>query len=412
MITAFKQLLLLISDRGLKLGAGIIINILVARNLDNSQYASIAIGLAITSVVFPVVTFGLQGIIYDTALKYKTIVILDRFLDKVIKKAFLISSIVYSVLLLLIQQFFSYNLYELLIITNIFLYSLFRIVDLYRGMFEANHKADILVKFEWIAYGIIVILRLYILHVLPNVIYYSLTYVLDSILLAISIYYAKKKLIDLLDNREENGFDSFISIKQFSSKAFQLGIYTVLIACMREGDKFLIERVFGSEFLGVYAKMFITITPLFFIPVVIGSAMMPLLQGTKESTFFKYRRTILSLTILQGLGIASLIVFFRFEICSLLKLTDHSDLLIGLAWIYPLVSMVSILNRFNVYDEELVISWSSACVGLCGFMLVMLFFPLTKSSAFYPQLFGWALVGIILLINEIVKNVKHLGNSV
>ena len=306
MITAFKQLLLLISDRGLKLGAGIIINILVARNLDNSQYASIAIGLAITSVVFPVVTFGLQGIIYDTALKYKTIVILDRFLDKVIKKAFLISSIVYSVLLLLIQQFFSYNLYELLIITNIFLYSLFRIVDLYRGMFEANHKADILVKFEWIAYGIIVILRLYILHVLPNVIYYSLTYVLDSILLAISIYYAKKKLIDLLDNREENGFDSFISIKQFSSKAFQLGIYTVLIACMREGDKFLIERVFGSEFLGVYAKMFITITPLFFIPVVIGSAMMPLLQGTKESTFFKYRRTILSLTILQGLGIASL----------------------------------------------------------------------------------------------------------
>lgn len=412
MITAVKQLLLLIFDRALKLGAGIIVNILVARNLDNSRYALIAIGLAITSVVFPAITFGLQGIIYDTALKFKSIIILDRFLYKIIKKLFIIACTVYTIILLIINQYYGYSWYELLIILNIFLYSLFRIFDLYRGMFEANHKADILVKFEWIAYGIIVILRLYILHVVPNVIYYSLTYVLDSILLAVSIYYAKNKLIHSFDNREENVLDSFISIKQFSSKAFQLGIYTVLIACMREGDKFLIERVFGPEFLGVYAKMFITITPLFFIPVVIGSALIPLLKDKEESTFFKYRRAILSLITLQGLGIASLIVIFRGEISSLLNLTDHSDLLIGLAWIYPLVSVVSILNRFNVYDEELLISWSSASFGLCGFVLVMLFFPITKSSAFYPQLVGWALVGIILLINEIVKNVKHFGNSV
>lgn len=268
----------LFAENVLRLISGVLIGVWVTRYLGPEKYGIISYALAFVAIFSTVAKVGLDSIVIRDLVNHpekKTLYLGTAFWLKFIGGIFtflLITAISY-----LSSNSSTNNLY-ILIITAGLLFQSYEVIDFYYQSQVKSKYVSICKIIQLVLSGAV---KLYLIYIQADIIYFVLTYLLEQVSLAILLYLA-------YHSQRHEPFYSKFNVKiaqQLILESWPVIVIGIAITIQSKLDQVILGSMLGSVPLGYYALAISFIEIISFIPLIINSSVTPaIINARKRST--------------------------------------------------------------------------------------------------------------------------------
>jgi O-antigen/teichoic acid export membrane protein len=271
----------LFAENVLRLISGILIGVWVTRYLGPEKYGVISYALAFVAIFSTIAKVGLDSIVIRDLVNHpekKTQYLGTAFWLKLIGSLFTI--IVVGVLAYFSPNSSSTNLYILVIASGLIFQS-YEVIDFYYQSQVKSKYVSISKIIQLVLSGVI---KLYLIYIHADVIYFVLTYLLEQFTLALLLYLA-------YNSQKHESFSQHFNSKIAKSlllESWPVIIVGIAITIQSKIDQVILGSMLGSTSLGFYALAISFIEIISFLPVIINSSITPAIINAKKRSTAEY----------------------------------------------------------------------------------------------------------------------------
>jgi O-antigen/teichoic acid export membrane protein len=293
----------LIAEKILRIISALFVGIFVARYLGPTNFGIINYATSFIALFAVISNLGLDEIVIKKLLKN------PEENNRILGTTFILKlfGVSITIFLIFVTFFFGINDYKTKLYIGIISISLFfqpfYVIDFY---FQSKVQSKNIVKANIISVLITSFLRILLVLFKVQLIYFILLSIFDILIIILGfIYYyisEKKKITEWF-------FDKKLAIK-FLSKSWPLTFSSLVGIIYMRIDQVMLKEMIGFNEVGIYSVAVRLSEIWYFIPVVIGSSIFPVLVNSKNSNEKLYQdriQGILSLMIVISIGIALII---------------------------------------------------------------------------------------------------------
>ena len=403
MTKSYNQLFWQGIEKASRFCVGLFVTGSVARHYGPEGYQFFVIMISVLSFAATISTFGTNSQVVKSYIQNKIDILIELKLYKLYFSLCIISSAI----------LIGFNCKNLQNITSVYilmaigcLYSIGRLSDLHKFRAEAESNLKYFAQIELIVFLTFSILRVLLLYLgFPSL--FLLTYGIDIFVLFIltkrTTSSASKMNLESLKNP---------CFKQIAVTSIPIFISNLMMALILSFDKFFLFQ-YAEIQKSFYLPGTVLISVMLFLPVIIGSSF----AGTLSSHFVNYEfRTYFKLKIniyvyaTIGTSIVSIVTgVFSDTIVNVIfgpQFSQTSDYLSVLIWTLPIITFVSLRNRFLMIED----GFSTVLISTLMLMVMSLFaliynhfFP--NISLQYLGLVVWSIGG--LLAPLLLPSIRH-----
>jgi O-antigen/teichoic acid export membrane protein len=379
-----------------RLAINVIIGIWIARELGQNSYGIYAYILAYLSIFTVIAGVGLNGNTISMALIAGAKSQKD---EQSILRLSIYTSIIYSIwawLASIIIGFFflelELNIFTILLLMSITL--LFKPLEVARIWLEAKEQNKELSKIIIKNAMILTILRVVVLSINPDLIVLSFIVLLEGVVVAISIFVYVDKRIGLNLNFTKL---NYLDLLKYLKSGLMIILVGVGIVFHSKIDQIMLGKISTMSEVGGYAAVARIAEVLYFIPLVLMTAMSPrLVQNKYSKEYYEILESITRLLVIVSILFAVVIFFLGEKLLALLYGSGFeidSNLIKTYVIAGPLVFMGVITNQHLIIQGKLLHAVVLSYV--CGFLIIIIGLFLHKS-------YGVTGVAVAVVLSQLV----------
>ena len=294
----------LILERFFRLGIGLIIVVVIARYLGPEQFGLLSYSISFVGLFAAFATLGLDGVVVKKLVENKVnsdIVLGSAFFLK------LTGSITGFLLIVLIFPVFgaeeARNLTYLIALMGFFQAS--NVIDLY---FQSIVKVKYVVFVQIVQTILAAVLRLYLIYIKAELIWFAAFYVFDAAILAagLALIYRSKKGSFFLWKW------NFLIAKELLNNSWPLIISGVIISIYMKIDQIMIQALIDNHAVGIYAAATRLGEVPYVVPMLVTASLFPAIINAKKHSYsiYKHRMSLLySLMFILAAFIVVIVIF-------------------------------------------------------------------------------------------------------
>lgn len=340
----------LFGEQVLRIIAGLLVGIYVARYLGPEQFGLFNYALAFVALFGSFAKLGLDGIIVRdlvNAQNKRDIYLGTSFWLKVIGAAIAVALIV--IVVFITESNPITKLYIGIIACGLLFQSL-EVVDFYFQSRVMSKYVSICKITQLILSSL---LKLYFVAINANLFWFVLVSVIDQASLAAALAYAYSK--------QKHGsfyvhFDKAVA-KELLTSAKPLIISGIMVSVYSSIDRVIIKEMLGVREVGLYVAASGLVTALYFVPMLIANSLFPAILNAKQQSedIYNRRLSLLYKNILSiGLIVCVLVSIFSVPIISLLygqKFAESAGVLQIYIWNFLLICFSAIFGKWLLSEN-------------------------------------------------------------
>jgi O-antigen/teichoic acid export membrane protein len=293
----------MMGEQILRIIAGLFIGIWVARFLGPEQFGLFSYVLAFTAIFGGIAKLGLDGILVRELVNHPEL--RDKYLGTAFWLKF-IGALLVMALIAIILPFISNdattNLFIFIIATGLVFQS-FEVVEFY---FQSQVLAKIISICKFIQLALSSIIKIYLVLVQVDLIWFVLVAAFDTISLSVSYFLAYKI-------RESVSFFKYfdnVLAKNLLKDSWPLIVTGVSVVLFMQTDKIMIKHMVGAYEAGLYTAGIKFPSAFSFLPMLLATSLFPAILNSKITSLGLYKERLQKFYFLMTwLGIA-LVAFF------------------------------------------------------------------------------------------------------
>ena len=361
-IRYFKNTSWMMAEQFLRIIAGLIVGIWVARFLGPEQFGLFSYALAFTSIFGGIAKLGLDGIMARELVNYpekRDIYLGTAFWLKVIGAFIAIG------LMVIIVPFTGndsqINLYIFIIAAGLIFQS-FEVVQFY---FQSQVMAKIVSICKVIQLAFSSIIKIYLVFTEAELIYFVLVTVFDAFTLSVSYFIAYK----LKKHSTFYKFFDFRIAKELLKDSWPLIISIIFVMIYMRIDQIMIKEMLGEYEVGIYSAALRFSEAFYFIPVLITNSLFPAILNAKKQSEDIYKQRLLRLyTFLMWLAIIiALLISYLSESIVLLLLganfQEAGQVLMIHVWATLFIFIGVASAKYLIAEEMTILSLKRTIIG-------------------------------------------------
>ena len=316
----FKNTSWLFFERILKMIIGFFIIVLLTRYLGPEKFGLLSYAQSYVGIFIAFATLGIDVILVREITKDK------KNSNKLIGTAFFLKifvSIFAIFIIFIINSFMSDNEAVLLIsiISFILFFQSFNTID---NFFQANVISKYSVLVNTFAFILSASIKLALIYLETDLIYFAYALVLDSIFIVIGyIYIYTKQKQSLLKWRFDKGIAIF-----FLKSGWPLMLVALAAFIYTRTDQIMLKHMVDNEAVGNYAVAIKLSEVFYFVPLLIAQSIFPKIIEMKEKSekeYFSLLEKLYKLVVWSAIPIAMIFFLFSDTIVSILYGSQFSE---------------------------------------------------------------------------------------
>jgi len=364
----------MLAEKILRIIAGLLVGIWIARSLGPDQYGLFNYVLAFLAIFSGIVKLGLDGVVVRELVNqpaHQSIYLGTAFWLKVIMAVTVIGFLAAMLPIVPIEEKTKWLIF---IVGAGLIFNGFEVIEFY---FESKVQAKVISICKVVQLTISSIFKVGLVVVDADLIWFVLVCVIDAGSLAAAYTLAYKINVR---STFMNEFNFFVAKKLIKS-SFPMMLSTILIAVYMKSDIIIISQLLDDHSVGLYSAGIRLVESVFFVPMVISSSIFPAILNAKkrgDQAFYKALQGIY--TFMTWLAILVSIIFMTQNgfLISILFGEEYQRSS-AVLFVYSLVLMplfVSVINDkwFYVFDKGYVLMFkigSGAFSNVClNYMLI------------------------------------------
>lgn len=340
----------LVGEKLLRLFSGLFVGVYVARYLGPENYGILNYAISFVALFAVIASLGLDEIVINELVQS------THLRNTILGTAFglKIFGTLITICLILISFIFHFNESQInsyiLIIALSYIFQPFYVIDFY---FQSRVQAKFLVQANILSLIINSIIRLILVIINADLIYFVLVSILDTFIVAIGllILYTKQNL------RISDWNFNFSLAKNLLKSSWPLIFSGVVVMIYMRIDQIMLKEMVGFDKVGIYSAA-VRISELwYFIPMAIGGSFFPALINAKiqdERIFLKRISLFLTFMVLISYIIIIPIICFSDDIIMLLygeKYLEASQVLTISIWATTFVFIGTASGKYMVIEN-------------------------------------------------------------
>lgn len=286
-IRYFKNTSWMMGEKFLRIMAGLLVGIWVARYLGPEQFGLFSYVLAFTAIFSGIAKLGLDGIMVRELVNH------PEKRDTYLGTAFwlkIIGALIVMVLMAAIVPFTSNdastNLFIFIIAAGLVLQS-FEVVEFY---FQSQVLAKIVSICKVIQLALSSIIKIYLVLTHAELFWFVLVTVFDALSLAISYFVAYK----VRKNPDFYKHFDFVIAKRLLKDSWPLIFSGLVLMIQARIDQVMLQEIKGSIEVGYYSVAMRLIEAAAFVPMILHSSLFPAIQTAKKYSEELYKERLLN----------------------------------------------------------------------------------------------------------------------
>ncbi len=291
-------------ERFFRLGIGLVIVVVIARYLGPDKFGLLSYSISFVGLFAAFATLGLDGVVVKKLVENKVnpdIVLGSAFFLK------LTGSITGFILIVLIFPIFGADearaLTYLIALMGFFQAS--NVIDLY---FQSIVKVKYVVFVQVVQTILAAVLRLYLIYIKAELIWFAAFYVFDAAILAtgLALIYRFKKGSFFLWKW------NFLIAKELLNNSWPLIISGVIISIYMKIDQIMIQALIDNHAVGIYAAATRLGEVPYVVPMLVTASLFPAIINAKKHSYsiYKHRMSLLYSLMFILAAFVVVIVFF------------------------------------------------------------------------------------------------------
>lgn len=273
----------MLSDQVLRLLAGLLIGIWVARYLGPSSYGVFNYVVALVAILGTLAKLGLDSLVV------KQVVMRPEMEDKVLGTAFwlkifgaVVSVVMVAVYIALGFEEPSTSLFMMILSAGL----LFQSVEVIEFYFQAKVRSRMVTISKTVQLIVSSALKVYLVIVKAELLYFVVVQLVDQATLAICQY-----LVFKVDEPKSNFISRFSGTiaRELLSKSWPLIFGNIAIMVYMRIDQIMIMKFLGEREMGLFSAAVRLSEAWYFIPMVITNSLFPAILNARASDFEQYK---------------------------------------------------------------------------------------------------------------------------
>lgn len=315
----FKNTSWMMGEQLLRMVAGLLVGIWVARYLGPEQFGAFSYVLAFTSIVVSLAKLGLDNILIRELINHP-----EQY-NNYLGTAFwlkLIGAIFVIILLAFIPPLTSNDTTTNFYIFIISLGLIFQSTEVIGFYFESQVLAKIISICKIIQLTLSSLLKIYLILMQANLIWFVIVTLFDMVSLAISYliayHFSKRTYFYLYFNKN-------LAFKLLEN-AWPLIISTILVSIYMRIDQIMIKEILGEYAVGIYSAAIKISECWYCIPILVSSSLFPAIMNAKKISNTLYLQRLQQLYIMMiwiAISIAIIVTLLNEQIVHFLYGTQY-----------------------------------------------------------------------------------------
>lgn len=340
----------LFAEQILRIIAGLLVGIYVARYLGPEKFGLFNYALAFVALFASIAKLGLDGIIVRdlvNAPEKRDLYLGTAFWLKVLGS--ILAGVGIAVTVVISENDHTTKLYIGIIASGLIFQS-FEVVDFYFQSRVLSKYVSICKISQLILSSL---LKLYFVAINADLFWFVLVSVIDQASLAAALAYAY--------SRQKVGvfylhFDKSVA-KELLASVKPLIISGIMVSVYSSIDRVIIKEMLGAREVGLYAAATGLVTALYFIPMLIANSLFPAILNAKQQSEDVYNRRLSYLykyILSVGLFVCLFVSVFAELIISLLygqKFSESADVLQIYIWNFLLICFSAIFGKWLLSEN-------------------------------------------------------------
>lgn len=360
----FKNSAWMLGEQMLRMIAGLLVGVWVARYLGPEQFGTFSYVMAFSLLFSSIAKLGLDNIVIQEIVNHpdeQDIYLSTAFWLKILSA--LMTIILVSLILPWTNNDNKTNLYILIIISGLIFQS-FEVVDFY---FQSQTLAKIISICKIIQLSLSSLVKIYLVFTDSELVWFIVVTLLDQISLTISFTIAyqlnKRKTLPLFN------FDYFTS-KILLKRSYPLLLSSIVVIIYMRVDQIIIKEIFGEYKLGIYSSA-MRLTEIFsVIPGVISTSVFPsIIKAKKNPAEYQKRLNLLYFFLFWTAIIISILVsLFSEEIIKVIygvSYKESSNVLRVLIWSNVFIFIGIAAHRWFIIEDLQKITTLNTVIASC-----------------------------------------------
>lgn len=315
----FKNTSWMMGEQLLRMVAGLLVGVWVARYLGPEQFGAFSYVLAFTSIVVSLAKLGLDNILIRELINHPeqyNNYLGTAFWLKLIGAMFVI--ILLAFILPLTSNDTSTNFYIFIISLGL----IFQSTEVIGFYFESQVLAKIISICKIIQLTLSSLLKIYLILMQANLIWFVIVTLFDMVSLAISYliayHFSKRTYFYLYFNKN-------LAFKLLKN-AWPLIISTILVSIYMRIDQIMIKEILGEYAVGIYSAAIKISECWYCIPILVSSSLFPAIMNAKKISNTLYLQRLQQLYIMMiwiAISIAIIVTLLNEQIVHFLYGTQY-----------------------------------------------------------------------------------------
>jgi O-antigen/teichoic acid export membrane protein len=365
----------MLGEQVLRLVAGLLVGIWVARYLGPAGFGMFSYVLAYTSIFSGIAKLGLDSIIIRDLVNWpelRDVYLGTAFWLKILGGVSVLGLIILS---LLISNNDSLTALYIIIIAAGFIFQSFEVVDFY-------FQSQVLVKFvsicKFIQLTISSLVKIYLVLTERDLLYFVIVSFCDQVTLALSLFIVYRSKVKVSFYTK---FDKAIA-KKLLNDSWPLILASLVIIIYMRIDQVMIKAILGDYEAGIYSSAVRLSEVWYFIPTLITASLFPAIVEAKqfsESLYYQRLQKLFTFLVWIAILLAVLVSTFSEWLIVLLfgdAYREASPILIVHIWTGVFVSMGVASSSWLVNESLQKIAFYRAFIGaIINIVLILLLIP-------------------------------------
>jgi len=346
----FKNTLWLLGEKILRMVAGLLVGIWVARYLGPEQFGLFSYVLAFTAIFGGAAKLGLDDIIV------RELVNNPENSDTYLGTAFWLKVIGAFIVMGLMAAIVPFTSNDATVNTFIFIiaaglvFQSFEVVEFY---FQSHVLAKIVSTCKFFQLALSSIIKIYLVLIEAELLYFVLVTTFDALTLAVSYFIAYK----IRKNPDfYKCFDLSVA-KQLLKNSWPLMLSMLLIMLYMKIDQIMINEMLGHHEVGIYSAGIKLIEALFFLPTIIVTSVFPAILNARNTSNAIYEIRLIrlfSLILLLSMPIVIVLYFSSSWLILFMFGESYAEAISVLtiyAFILPFVFLSVVSSRWFIAEK-------------------------------------------------------------
>jgi len=274
----------LLAERIIRISINLFITIYLVRYLGPQKFGLLSYAISYFSIFSSFASLGLDNILVrelvSDADKKNLLLGTSIYLRLIAASATIL--LVMIAILVTGEDFLTSIL--IISISSSVIFQSFNVIDYY---FQAMVQSKYVVYSQFVSLIIASVVKILLIYYKANLIYFAITITLESILLALGLYFIYKKY----NFGKLNWQFSYEVSKKLLKDSFPLILSSIVIAVYMKIDQIMIKKMLTDSELGFYASAVKVCESFYFIPMALTNSVFPAIINAKKKgeKFYKIR---------------------------------------------------------------------------------------------------------------------------